>query len=55
MKKWTKESAERFARENIGSNKTCILDGNLSLGKLSAMDYLVNYHGYIYKIERGVK
>lgn len=48
MRKLTKESAERIVHDNIGKNKTIILDGKATLGKCAAFDYLVNQHGYIF-------
>jgi hypothetical protein len=47
--KWTKETAERFISEKIASGKVILLDGNLSLKKCSAADYLVKNHGYVFK------
>ena len=51
--KWTKETAERFISEKIASGKVILLDGNLSLKKCSAADYLVNNHGYCYNAKGG--
>lgn len=46
MKRWTKETAENFARKYIVAGKGILLDGTATLGLCSAFDYLVNQHGY---------
>jgi hypothetical protein len=52
MKIWTKESAERIIKNQIGKTHAIILDGTMTLGMLSAADYLVKHHGYWYNVQK---
>lgn len=52
MKTWTKESAERIIKNQIGKTHAIILDGTMTLGMLSAADYLVKNHGYWYNVQK---
>jgi len=48
MRKWTKETAERMLKDNlVPDNKTIYFNGDATLGKCSAADYLTNHCGYI--------